>query len=160
MLELNGVTSLGHVSLIRISLPLRFYDCMYESVYLKLTSTVTRCPSAYLTLHLLLYPDFPIHLSNQYPPPPSSCCYNRTNTFACLGLSTHCHQAFLMLLHSAAAVAVSSFSLSPLWLCLLLLSPGVVSLPSTPSEVMSHRDYSLIPDESEIFIRDDVRHVK
>lgn len=56
------------------------------------------------------------------------------------------HQAFLMLRHSAAAV--SSFPLSPLWLCHLLLSPGVIGLPPThPLEVASHRDYGLNPND-------------
>lgn len=160
MLMLNGVSSPGHFSLILISLPLTFYGCLYEYVYLylPLLSTVSlSCCHSYSS-SILTFPSIspltPLSLSLFHPVmttgavPSSALARART------------HQAFLMLLHSAAAAALSSFPLSPLWLCLLLLSPGVVSLPSASSEVVSHRDYSLIPGDLEIFLRDDVRHVK
>lgn len=160
MPELNGVSSPGHFSLILISLPLTFYDCLYEPVYLYLPLLSTVSPgllllSLFFSSSILTFPS----ISPLNPPPFHPVITTGAVPSPALARARS-HQAFLMLLHSAAAAAVSSFPLSPLWLCLLLQSPGVVSLPSAPSEVESHRDYSLIPGDLEIFLRDDVRHVK
>lgn len=130
MLELNGVSSPDHLSLILISLPLTLYHCMCGFVYLALL-TLSSCCS------LPFYPDFLFYLSTPSSLPLSCHPVITTGAVPSPGLAlTRAHQAFLMLLHSAAAAAavaaVSSFPLSPLWLCLLLLSPGVVSLPSGP----------------------------
>ena len=129
MLELNGVSSPDHLSLILISLPLTFYHCMCGFVYLALF-TLSSCCSSTLT--------FPSISPLNPPLPAPSLVIQLLRQEQCPRLAwplTLAHQAFLMLLHSAAAAAVaavSSFPLSPLWLCLLLLSPGVVSLPSGP----------------------------
>lgn len=55
---------------------------------------------------------------------------------------------------------VSSFPLSHCGCdsCSCLQGSSVCRQP--PSEVKSHRDYSLIPGDFKIFLRDDVRHVK
>lgn len=127
VLELNRVFSPDHFSLILISLPLTF--CVSVSVCTSLFMFV--CHSSQLSLPPLLffYPDFPFFLSTRSSPHPVI-----TTGAVPLPASARArsHQAFLMLLRSEAAAVVSSFPLSPLWLCLLLLSPGVVSLPSGP----------------------------
>lgn len=68
----------------------------------------------------------------------------------------------LLLLHSATAAAVSSFPLSPHCGCASCsrLQGSSVCHRAPPYDVVSHRDYSLIPGDLEIFLRDDVRHVK
>lgn len=108
-----------------------------------------------------LYPAFPSSFSPLNPLPLSSSYYDGGSALACLGPSAH--QAFLMLLHSAAAARetiVSSFPLSHCGCdsCSCLQGSSVCRQP--PSEVKSHRDYSLIPGDFKIFLRDDVRHVK
>lgn len=156
MLEADGVSSPGHFALILISLPLTCNDCLYDSVcpYLPLLSTA-------FVLLPSLYPAFPSSFSPLNPLPLSSSYYDGGSALACLGPSAH--QAFLMLLHSAAAARetiVSSFPLSHCGCdsCSCLQGSSVCRQP--PSEVKSHRDYSLIPGDFKIFLRDDVRHVK
>lgn len=105
-------------------------------------------PSPPLSLHSILSLYHPVN-------------YDGGSALACLGPSAH--QAFLMLLHSAAAARetiVSSFPLSHCGCdsCSCLQGSSVCRQP--PSEVKSHRDYSLIPGDFKIFLRDDVRHVK
>lgn len=148
MLQLSRVSTQGHFSLILISLPLTFSDSMHQSIFI---STISSCPSA--TLHppysssVLTFP------SNCPLNPLLPCLRHPFITTGAVPSSAlawvHTHQAFLMLLHSAAAAAatVPSFPLFPLCLCLLFLSPGVVILPLAHSEVVSHRDYSQMSDD-------------
>lgn len=155
MLEADGVSSPGHFALILISLPLTCNDCLYDSVLIYHSSQL---PLSFCLPCILPYPSSfsplnPLSLSSSY--------YDRGSALACLGPSAH--QAFLMLLHSAAAAReaiVSSFPLSHCGCdsCSCLQGSSVCRQP--PSEVKSHRDYSLIPGDFKIFLRDDVRHVK
>lgn len=159
MLELNGVSSPGHFSLILTPSYFLWLYAVCPSIFIFHPSQLSPCPSA--TLH----PPYSSSILTFPSISPPSLCHPVITTRAVPSPAlawAHTHQAFLMLLHSAAAAAaaVSSFPLSPLWLCLLLLSPGVVSLPSAPSEAVSHRDYNLISGDLEIFLSGDVRHVK
>lgn len=89
MPELNGVSSPGHFSLILISLPLTFYDCLYEPVYLYLPLLSTVSPgllllSLFFSSSILTFPS----ISPLNPPPPlSSSYYDRSSALACLGPS-------------------------------------------------------------------------
>lgn len=149
-------------SLPQVISPLFLYRSLLPAMTVCMTLSVLIYHSSQLPVLLpSLYPAFPSSFSPLNPLPLSSSYYDGGSALACLGPSAH--QAFLMLLHSAAAARetiVSSFPLSHCGCdsCSCLQGSSVCRQP--PSEVKSHRDYSLIPGDFKIFLRDDVRHVK
>lgn len=146
MLELNGVSSPRHFSLILISLPLTFCYSMYESVYLCLPLLSTVPVFLHFPSFCPLNPPIQWSWQEQCPRLPrpeltlirhSLCCSPQKQQRWCPPFpSPHCGCA------SCSCLQGSSFC------------------HQAPSEVVSRRDYSLIPGDLEIFLRDDVRHVK